>query len=265
MELKTVWSFDGTRIAYDRLGKGTPVILIGGALNDRMSQRQIAMRLAPNFSAVCYDRRQRGESGDTARGLGGVQERVKREIGDLRALLQDVGGSAFLFGFSSGAALALQAAVELPIDRLALWEAPYRQDPDAPERQRVYSEHLEALVSAGRRGDAAQHFMTLTGTPAERIAQSRSAPWWSKVETLAPSLVYDAAAMGDGRVPVEVAARVQAKTLVLAGGMSSPWMRDSAEALAAALPDAQVEILEGQNHMVDPAMIAPKLVQFFSR
>ncbi|GMA16895.1 alpha/beta hydrolase [Deinococcus metallilatus] len=265
MKTKTVRSFDGTLITYECSGEGAPVVLIGGALNDRSSQRGIATRLAPNFSVVCYDRRHRGESGDAAGGPGGAEERVEREIEDLRALVQDIGGSASLFGFSSGAALALRAAAELPVDHLALWEAPYQQDPGAPERQRVYSERLEALVAAGRKGDAAQHFMLLTGTPAEQIAQFRSAPWWPRVEALAPSLVYDAAVMGDGRVPTELAARVPAKTLVLAGGGSSPWMRESAEALAAALPDAYLEILEGQNHNVDPAVIAPKLVQFFSQ
>jgi pimeloyl-ACP methyl ester carboxylesterase len=257
--MNTVTSRDGTTIAFDRLGEGPPVILVCGGSTDRMANAPLAALLADDFTVFNYDRRGRGDSGDT------LPYAVEREIEDLDAVLAPAGGSAFLYGTSSGAALALEAARELPdkVTRLALWEPPYIPEgyPRPPaDTARTYTD----LVAAGRRGDAVEYFMAkVVGLPPEFVAQARSAPFWAAQEALAHTLAYDATIMRDYSVPTERAASVSAPTLVIAGEASFPFMRETAQALAAAMPDAQTRTLEGQEHNVDPAVLAPVLTEFF--
>ena len=125
-------------------------------------------------------------------------------------------------------------------------------------------ERYNELIAAGRRGDAVEYFMAkVVGLPAEFVAQARNAPWWPAQEALAHTLAYDATIMGDYSLPVERSAAVKAPTLVIAGGADFPWMRDTAKALASVIPGAHIRILEGQGHNVDPAVLAPALVEFF--
>jgi pimeloyl-ACP methyl ester carboxylesterase len=256
--MNTVTSRDGTTIAFDRMGEGPPVILVGGGSTDRMANAPLAALLASDFTVLNHDRRGRGGSGDTA------PYAVEREVEDIEALVEEAGGSAFLYGTSSGAALALEAAASgLPTTRLALWEPPYVLD----ESRRPPADQVaqyDAMIAEGRRGDAVEYFMTkVVGMPAEFAAQARTQPWWSATEALAHTLAYDATIMGDYSVPTEQAASVKAPTLVIAGGADFPWMRETAQALAEALPGGQMRILEGQGHDVDPAVLAPVLVEFF--
>jgi pimeloyl-ACP methyl ester carboxylesterase len=251
-------SSDGTEIAFDRLGDGAPVILISGASTARAIHTALAELLAANFTVLNYDRRGRGDSGDTQ------PYAVEREIEDLHAVLNEAGGSAGVFGNSSGGVLALHAAAAgLPITRLALWEPPYMVDPDAPHRQREYVTHLTELLNADRRGDAMALFMETIGLPEQMIAGMRQAPMWPNMEALAHTLAYDAAVMGDSRLPVGLISTVKAPTLVLTGGNTDAWADNAAEALTGALANAQRRTLQGQDHAVDWEVLAPALKEYF--
>ena len=257
--MESVTSRDGTTIAFDRMGKGPPVVLVTGGSVDRMSNAPLAQELAADFTVLNYDRRGRGPSGDTQ------PYAIEREIEDIEAMLEAAGGSANLYGTSSGAALALQAAAGgLPVTKLALWEPPYILDENArPPKDQV--EQYETMIAEGRRGDAAEYFMTkVVGMPPEFAAQARTEPWWPNQEALAHTLAYDARIMGDYSVPTDQAASVKVPTIVIAGGSDMPFMRETAQALADALPDGQVKFLDGQGHNVDPAILAPALKEFFA-
>jgi pimeloyl-ACP methyl ester carboxylesterase len=260
--MSTVRSSDGTTIAFDQWGEGSPLIYVGGALNDRSAGAPLAALLAQRFTVLSYDRRGRGASGDTP------PYAVEREVEDLEALIVEAGGSAFVYGMSSGGALALQAAARgLAITKLAIYEPPFAADDNQRRRAREYATRLTELLSAGRRGDAVELFMTMVGMPAEMIAQMRGAPMWPALEALAPSLAYDSAVMGDsggGSLPTERLAAVAAPTLVLDGGASPAWMREVARLVANTLPGGQHRRLEGQTHDVAPEALAPVLEEFFA-
>jgi pimeloyl-ACP methyl ester carboxylesterase len=255
-----VTSSDGTTIAFDRLGEGPPVILVCGGSTDRMVNAPLAALLARRFTVFNYDRRGRGDSGDTP------PYAVQREVEDLDAVVTAAGDSACVWGSSSGAALALEAAASgLAISRLALWEPPYRlQDgglrPPA-DTAKVYTE----LVSQGRRGDAVEFFMAkVVRLPDEFVAQARKAPFWKAQEALAHTLAYDATIMGDYQLPAQRVALVTTPTLVLTGGASPPWLHDTARAIVGLLPQGRHRVLEGQEHNVAPEAIAPALEEFFA-
>jgi pimeloyl-ACP methyl ester carboxylesterase len=253
-----VISKDGTVITYDRLGDGPPVILISGGSVDRWSNAGLGSILAADFTVFNYDRRGRGESGDTP------PYAVQREIEDIDAVVGAAGGPSFLYGSSSGAALGLEAtAAGLPIRRLALWEPPYILDPNArPPADKV--EQYNTMLAEGRRGDAAQYFMEqVVHMPAEFVASARSQPWWAATEALAHTLPYDATIMGDYSLPVDAAAKVTVPTLVITGGASFGFMHETAEALAKALPDGRTALIEGQEHNIAPEAIAPVLKAFY--
>jgi pimeloyl-ACP methyl ester carboxylesterase len=256
--METVRSSDGTPIAFDRLGEGAPVILVGGASTTRGNIAQLAQLLAADFTVFNYDRRGRGDSGDT------LPYAIEREVEDLDAVIDAAGGEAAVFGSSSGAVLVLRAAAAgLPLTKLALWEPPFMTDPDAPRRQQAYVDQLTALLEAGRRGDAVARFMTLVGLPEDMIAGMRHAPMWPDLEALAHTLAYDAAVMADSTVPTDLVASVKSPTLVLDGSETGDWAADSARALTSALPNALRRTLEGQTHNVAMDVLAPVLKEFF--
>ena len=257
--MPTVTSRDGTSIFYDRLGDGPPVVLVTGGSVDRGSNAGLAAELAGRgFTAYNYDRRGRGPSGDTP------PYAIDREIEDLAAVIEAAGGQANLYGSSSGAVLGMRAAAAgLPVTRLAMWEPPYIVNgrPDLPDdTASVYRE----LVEAGRRGDAAEYFMAkVVGMPPEFVAGARQAPWWAQQEALAHTLAYDAEVMGDYTIPADVARSVPVPTLVIIGGASFGFFDETASALVELVPDARRQTLEGQEHNVDPAALAPALAEFF--
>lgn len=257
--MDSVTSKDGTTITFDRLGAGPAVVLVCGASVDRMSNAGVAALLAPDFTVFNYDRRGRGASGDTP------PYAVEREVEDIDAVVTAAGGSDCLYGTSSGAVLAMEAAAgELPITKLAMWEPPYFLDPNLrPPLDTV--EQYNRMIAEGRRGDAVEYFMSkVVGMPAEFVDQARSQPWWAATEALSHTLAYDATIMSDYSLPVERAGLVKAPTLVIAGGASLPFMRETAQALAETLPDGQTRTLEGQDHNVAPEAIAPVLREFFA-
>jgi pimeloyl-ACP methyl ester carboxylesterase len=259
-------SKDGTSIAYERSGRGPAVILVGGATVDRSDNAPLATELAEHFTVYNYDRRGRGDSGDT------LPYAVGREIEDIEALVAEAGGSAHLYGISSGGALALEAAAAgVPIDRLAVYEVPYDMSDDGPQRQREYASTLEKLLAEGRRGDAFALFMRLAGSSEEDIASARNLPIWPGLEAIAHTLAYDAACMGNGQPPTARLAKITQSTLVATGGASpdsfvgggGSFFDDAAAAIAASIPQAERQVIEGQTHMVDPKALAPVLERFF--
>ena len=257
--MDTVTSKDGTTIAFDRLGDGPPVILVCGGSVDRTADARIAEELASDFTVFNYDRRGRGDSGDTP------PYAIEREVEDIDAVVQEAGGAANLWGSSSGAVLALIAASRgLPITKLALWEPPFIPEtlPRPPDDQVA---QYERMVAEDRRGDAVEYFMTkIVHMPAEFVAHARTEPWWPAQEALAHTLAYDARIMGDYTVPTELAGSVEVPTLVVAGGADFPWMRDTATTLADALPEGRTRFLDGQGHDVDPKVLVPVLKEFFA-
>jgi len=259
-----VTSKDGTRIAYDKIGYGPAVILVAGAMCSRSfwSGPELAKLLARSFTVYNYDRRGRGDSGDTR------PYAVAREIEDIETLIDDAGEPAYLYGHSSGAALALEAALRLgnKVKKLAMYEVPYNDDAVAQRAWKQYIKQLTEALAADRRGDAVALFMGLVGTPADQIEAMRHSPAWPMLEAIAPTLAYDHAAIlgEDASVPTERAALVTAPTLVMNGGASYAFMYDTAQALGKAIPNAQVRTLEGQTHDVDLDVLAPVLMEFFS-
>lgn len=256
--METATSKDGTTIAFDRSGDGPPVVLVCGQSTDRSSNAPLAALLAPGFTVLNYDRRGRGDSGDTR------PYAVEREVEDIGALVEEAGGSASVLGVSSGAALALEAVASgLAVDKLALWEPPF----DAPEGRRPprdLAERYERMIAKGRRGDVVEYFMAnVVGLPPEFVARARRGPYWQVQKAMAHTFVYDTIIMGDHSLPVDRAAAVAAPTLALAGGESFPFMRETAQKLTDVMPDARARILEGQTHAADPAALAPVLGEFF--
>jgi pimeloyl-ACP methyl ester carboxylesterase len=264
--MNRVRSKDRTSIAYERIGSGPAVILVGGAAVDRSENAPLATELAEHFTVYNYDRRGRGDSGDT------LPYAVEREIEDIEALVAEAGGSAHLYGISSGGALVLEAAAAgVASDKIAVYEVPYDMADDAPQRQREYVEQLEALIADGRRGDAFALFMRLAGSSEEMIEGARSSPMWPGLEAIAHTLAYDAACMGNSQPPTARLAKITRPTLVATGGASpdsfvgggGDFFDQAADAIAESIPQAERQTLEGQTHMVDPKALAPVLARFF--
>jgi pimeloyl-ACP methyl ester carboxylesterase len=256
-----VTSSDGTTIAFDRLGHGWPVIVVGGQLADRALTRPTAEELAKYFTVFNYDRRGRGDSGDTA------PYAVEREIEDLAALIAEAGGRASVYAHSSGAALALHAAAGgLPIAKLVLHEPPYNPDGDGDRQRdtRKEAEHIKTLLAEDRRGDAVEYVMRGIGMPPEMVEGVSQDP---RVVAMAPTMAYDSEIMSDisrgGTIPADLLDTVTIPTLVLVGGESPEWMIDVSRRLAEGLPNGRHCVLEGQEHVVPPDVLVPALEEFF--
>ncbi len=262
--VQSVTSKDGTKIAYDVHGKGSALILVGGALSARSGSSELAQLLAPHFKVYSYDRRGRGDSTDTR------PYSVNREVEDLDALIDEAGGSAFVYGKSSGGALALEATRSLgsKVRKLAIYEVPYNNAAGAAQEWKEFSAKLEELLSANRHADAVTFFMKFVGAPDEAIAEMKASPTWQAMVTMAPTLAYDNAVVGEDRsVPIKVATGIKASTLILDGGASMktmPFMRPTADTLATLIPGAQRRTIEGQGHDLSSQTLAPILVKFFA-
>ena len=261
---QTVTSRDGTKIAFEKRGEGPPLILINGALADRAAGSDLAAILSKHFTVYIFDRRGRGSSGDTQ------PYAVQREVEDIAALVDHAGGTARLVGFSSGAALALEAASALgaKITSLALYEAPYDDAAGVADKWKSYRAEQAELLAEGRRADAVLHHLKYVGVPDAMIAQMQASPAWAQMESMAHTLPYDATVVGaDRSVPVERAASINSKVLVMDGGASRkvmPFMQATADTIARAIPGAQRHTVEGQGHNVSADAIAPILIEFLS-
>jgi pimeloyl-ACP methyl ester carboxylesterase len=266
LPMNTVTSKDRSRISFRQTGQGPVVVLVDGAVQYSafdQSQGQLVKLLAEYFTVIQYDRRGRGESTDTQ------PYAVAREIEDIEALIDEAGGTAFVYGISSGAALAMEAAIALPdkIEKLAMYEPPYNDDATAQQSWKNYTKELGGLLAANRRGDAVALFMMLVGAPAEAVEGMRQDPVWPLFEAIAPTLAYDHIfILGEtAALPTERAAQVTVPTLVMDGGASFPFMHTTALALAKTIPNANHHTLEGQTHEVSAEALAPVLIEFFKR
>ncbi len=258
--MQKIKSKDGTAIAFDKLGSGPAVVLVCGGSVDRMSNAPLAGLLADQLTVFNFDRRGRGDSGDTP------PYAVEREVEDIDAVISATGGPAFLYGSSSGAALALEAAYRIPrnITRIALWEPPYFVDDSYPRPPADAAKTFTRLVSEGKRGDAVEFFMAkVVGLPPQFVAAARKEPWWPGQEAIAHTLAYDATIMGDYSLPAERIAAINIPTLVLDGASSFPFIGPTANALAKTLPKGQRVTLEGQRHDAAPEAIAAAVKAFF--
>jgi pimeloyl-ACP methyl ester carboxylesterase len=247
-------SADGTSIAYERHGKGAPLVIVGGGFTDRHTADALAALLAPDFTVVTYDRRGRGDSGDAE------HYAPQREVEDLAAVIEACGAPAHLYGHSSGALIALRAAANgIPIARLALYEPAFSVGADITDR-------LRALLQRGDRTGTVTTFLEhYVGVPPDQIARMRDEdPGVGRLVVIAPTLVYEATLMGDGAIPLEAVGRIAVPALVLAGGDSGPEVQRSAAELAAAMPGARLETVPGQGHGVAPEAVAPVLRRFLA-
>ena len=249
-------SADGTSIAYQRDGSGPAVVLIGGGLDDGSENVPLAQGLAKHFTVYNFARRGRGESGDTR------PYAVEREIDDIAAIIAEAGGSAHLFGVSSGGMFALEAAAAgLPVGRLAVYEVPYDTADDAVQRAREYREQLGAALAGDRRADAVALFMRLAGSSESDIADAMNSPYWPGLDDLANTLAYDAALYGPP--PNDRLGTITQPSLVATGG-SNDYFEQAADAVAASLAHAERQVIEGQGHVVDPKVMATVLAHFFN-
>lgn len=257
-----VTSADGTRLAVDRFGDGPPLVVIGGILCDRRRTRPLAVALARHCSVINVDRRGRGDSWDTA------PYAIGREIEDLAAAIELAGGRAALYGHSSGAGLALNAAaMGLPISHLVLHEPPYGADDEPSMRgARQLAQSVIDALDAHRPADAISGFMTAAGVPPEMVEGMLSDP---AILAMAPTMRYDIEVMGElgrgGTLPEDLVRAIKVPTLVIAGGESPDFFRDTASRIANLLPGATYVVLEGQDHGAPPEVVAPVVASFLNQ
>ena len=262
-----ITSRDGSTLAVDRVGEGPAAVLFGGAFNDRSTVADLAAELASRYTVVTYDRRGRAESTDKAREAGGAFD-SGNEIDDLAAVIEHIGGHAHLFGHSSGAILVLEGAIRgLPADSVAVYEPPYRADPELPHPSADLLDRLTAYADKGDRDGAASLFLTeAIGLPAEVVSGMKHGPVWSFFLSNALTLPYD---VGLSR-PAELVDRDRLATLtmpVLAvyGDRTAPGLMAGAKAVADSVLGARLVVLPGEDHGVlqRPQALAPTLVEFF--
>lgn len=266
--MQTVMSADGTVIAYQREGSGPAVVLVGGGLDDGSENAVLVSALASEFTVYNYARRGRADSGDTP------PYAVRRELEDLAALLDAAGGSAHVFGASSGGALALEAAAAgLPVDRLVVYDVPYCVGGEAMARWRAYRAELDKSLAQGRTDEAVAALMRLGGASDDDLIGARTEPFWDGLLTLAPTLAYDAAVLGDdGPPPADRLANIRQETMVLTRSTSDPYMpalpaeffEAAADAIATALPHATRRTIDAPGHAVNAAAVAPVVRTFFA-
>lgn len=264
--METIHSKDKTLIAFDKHGDGPAIILVDGALGSRTFSHnaQLTTHLSEAFTVYHYDRRGRGDSGDSP------SYAVAREIEDIEALIDHAGGSAYLFGMSSGAILALEAARQLKgkITKLALYEPPFILDDSRPPLPTDYVEQLNTAIDTSDRGKAIEIFMTqAVMVPKEYLEPMRSDPMWAGMEAVAHTLAYDGLVSREymAGTPWDAGtwAEITAETVVITGENSEPFFHSSAETLANDLPTGSSRSLPGQDHNVAPDALAPLLIAFF--
>jgi pimeloyl-ACP methyl ester carboxylesterase len=248
--MEKVQSADGVLIAYEQSGAGPALILVTGAFNDRASSRPLASVLAADFTVYAYDRRGRGDSED------GDSYAIDREAADLAAVAAAAGGSPLVYGHSSGASVALEAAARgVGMRALAVYEPPYGTNSTF-----ALADELEHLAATGHESAAAERFLRHTGLSAETLGQMRAGPYWDRMASFAHTLPYD---MRLASVPIPGLSEVASPVLALAGSASPAWARDAAEAIGAGAADGRSLILPGQTHAVATEVIVPVLNEFF--
>jgi pimeloyl-ACP methyl ester carboxylesterase len=253
--MKLIESADGTPIALGRSGGGPPLVMVLGAFCDRSTSKPLAALLAPNYTVYEYDRRGRGDSGD------GLPLSIECEVEDLAAVVGAAGEPPFVYGHSSGGALALEAAAQgVEMRRLAVYEPPYTGDlHPGPE----FGQLLDELVAAGHRDQAVERWLAMTGAPPTIIESIKSSPGWAHRQALAHTLSGDLRLANGGYVPIDRLRRLVVPVLAMAGGASPAWAASTAATLATALPHAGERIVDGQQHLPADPVVAAMLESFF--
>jgi pimeloyl-ACP methyl ester carboxylesterase len=262
-QTQTVTSADGTTIAYQAYGEGPAIVFVSGATQRKEDWTELAETMADSgFRAVTYDRRGRGDSGDT------TPYAVEREIEDIAAVIAANGGTAGLLGQSSGGALANRAtAAGLPITTLATFETPYRVG-DAPKPPEDYVEHLQELYDADDPSAMLEYFMVAgVGQPQEQVDQMKQMPFWDTLVPVGRTVLYDGYCLGGSRAPLptELLGSITVPMLCLGSTGSPDWLRAGAEASAGAAPDGRFVVLEGEFHSAPASVLAPVLVEHLRR
>jgi len=258
--MATVTSKDGTKIAYDKLGSGLPLILVDGALcsRDFGPMPKLAPIMAEHFTVYMYDRRGRNQSGDTP------PYAPEREVEDLEAMINEAGGSAYVYGISSGAGLSIRAAAKgLNITRLALYEPPFEVPDEKKPAPKDVLQQLQKRVAENRRGDTVKYFMKLVGVPPFGIFMMTLFPIWKKLKAVAHTLPYDIQIMDGFKMPEECAKSIKIPTLVSAGTKTSESIKRSAKMLSELITGSKLKMLEGQTHNVSEKAMTPVLIEFF--
>jgi pimeloyl-ACP methyl ester carboxylesterase len=251
-------SSDGTRIAFESNGSGPVLVLVDGAMCHRRfgPAEPFTKALQDEYTVVTYDRRGRGESGDSS------TYRPELELDDLRAVIETIGGTPYVLGFSSGAGLAYRAAAAgVPMKKLIGYEAPYV----GRRGGRDYVADLDRLIAEGKTGKAVDYFMVkMVGAPFFLPVMFRlMRKLWPQMKEIAPTLRYDARVMGgDFEVPVAEFAKIRIPVLASWGSKAAPEMSKANAAIAEAIPGAEHSILEGQTHNVTPEALRPEIVRF---
>lgn len=258
----TVVSGDGTRVAYDASGSGTPLVVVAGALGfkDFSYMRKLAGELAKDFRVYSYDRRGRGDSTDAK------PYSIDKEIADLAAVCREAGGRPVVLGISSGAALALEAAASgVPMSHLVAFEPPYMVGTHRRPEHARYEDEVTRLIATNDRDGAVGLFMRTVGVPRPVLAIMRLFPFWKAFRRVAHTLPYDAAVMRRFELPTVRLGAIRVPTLVVGGAKSPPSLRDAVRAVAEAIPRAQLEMLAKQSHAVKPSALSPVVHRFVGR
>ncbi len=261
--MRTTISKDGTTIAYDVYGDGHPIIMIGGTMNSRIFGPAPAAKLLGKDFAVCdYDRRGRGDSGDKQ------PYSPSKEIEDIAALVEATGGQAALCGYSSGAALAIEAAIELGPERIikmAMYEAPYTSDVTALKEWHEYGNALHQATKSGDTDKMIMAFLSLVHAKDQAEAFRKDTTMWQKFSQLAPTLMYDYEVVGPTKqIPDKRLTKLNIPALVICGSDSGMEMIADTEYIARTISHAVSKVLPGQSHEVEAAAIAPVLRNFFA-
>lgn len=257
--MKKVLSKDGTTITYDAKGQGPMLILVLGALNRRSQGKKLTELLADRFTIISYDRRGRGDSTDT------LPYSTDKEVQDIEALIAEHGGTAYLYGHSSGCILALLAAQQLgkKIAGLALYELPYNADHAAQKVSEAYRKELKQLLANEKYGDAVALFVKSVGVTDKQIAAMQRLPMWKGLTAMAPTLAYDTITLMEQFPDIELQ-NIKQSTLVMFGQASPDFMGQTAAKLTETLSNATLKVLEKQSHDVKAEVLAPKLVEFYN-
>ncbi|HMQ06930.1 MAG TPA: alpha/beta hydrolase [Saprospiraceae bacterium] len=263
---KFLISTDGTNIAFSKTGKGKPLILVDGAFCHRKfgANEKLPQYLHDHFTVYSYDRRGRNESGNT------LPYSPQKEYDDLQTIINEAGGNAFVYGISSGAALALEAANQgVKIDKMALFEAPFITDASRLPLPDNFLDRLKSCIDEEKRGKAVQLFLrTGIGLPAMVVWMMHIMPAWKQMKQWAHTLPYDIEILGNtgsGKpLGIEKWSNVTNPVLVISGSNSAQWSQNSMQELVTVLPNARHLTLKGQSHIVNPKVIVKELIQFFN-
>ena len=254
--MDTTTSSDGVTIAFERSGSGPALVIVNGAMSTKETGAPLAPLLDGDFTLYRYDRRGRGDSSDSG------SSTPENEVQDLAAIVAAIGEAPFVFGQSSGAALALEAAASgVPMRGLVVNEPPYV--PGAGTAAQTASE-LAALAADGRRDEAVERFMQGSGIPEAMIEETKASPAWSSLLTLAHTLSYDVRLLNEGVVPADRLSAIACPVLGTTGSLSPPWAAASVRAVAEAVADGEWRVLEGQSHNIAPDVLASVLRERFA-